>query len=443
VLWPSAAGSPAEQAAIEEGRVVITYWDRHSGHEHEMRNDLIDEFNESQDAIFVRTIPVGFRSEKLLTAIASGAPPDICSLEGHWLQQLAPQGCFEPLDDWAERHPYIDLEDFFPHTWDAVTYKGRLYGIPTTTDTYCLMWNKTAFRQAGLDPERPPQTLEELEEFAAKLMVRDPSGGFEQIGFLPWLPWDLTMMWGGLFGGTWYDEERDRIVCGDDPHIIRMFEWMQRFSRATDAGADQPFAVDPQRYQAFANLGGAYASASNPFYTGKVAMLTEGEWQVTFTGKYAPNLDWGVAPIPQPAGAPPRSYSPTCVLDAIPTGARHSDEAKVFLDWFYSPRPNGGTSPASDYCKAIHNIPCRKWEALEDRFMDDPKFRVFVDELLEKPAVSWPVLETGQFLNDTVLQEREAVIFGRKSPAEAAAAIERIVNAELENRRRLLEKVRP
>ena len=101
-LWPSEAGSPGEQAALEQGRVIITYWDRHTGHEFDERKVLIDEFNASQNEVYVRALPIGFTMEKLLTSIAGKTPPDILSTEGAILAALAPQHCVMPLDRFIE-----------------------------------------------------------------------------------------------------------------------------------------------------------------------------------------------------------------------------------------------------------------------------------------------------------------------------------------------------
>lgn len=429
LLKPSEAGSPEEKQALAEGRIVVTYWDRHTGHEYEARKALIDEFNRSQDRIYVRTVVIGVRIEKLLTAIAGGAPPDICSMGSTVLAQLAPQGCFMPLEDRMARSPYLQESAFFPHAWKQVCFDKHVWGIPTTTDTFCLLWNKNAFRRAGLDPERPPKTVKELEEFAVKLTVRGRTG-IEQYGFVPWQPWDQTFLWGGTFGGRWFDEETGLLRCSSDPAIIRSLAWQQSFAIDPAKSEQLPYAVDPGQ-TAQGKLGGQYQSANNPFYAGKVAMITEGEWQCTFIPKYAPDLDWGAAPIPQPEGVEPRCCSPDSVVDAVPTGSRHPDEAWAFLEWFYSPRPNGGTSPASDYCKTIHNIPPRRDEALQERFMGDPKFRVFVNELLTKPAVSFPAMPAAQFLFDKQDQQRELLVFRRTTPEQAAKAIEEETNAEI------------
>ncbi|MDZ4861681.1 MAG: ABC transporter substrate-binding protein [Candidatus Hydrogenedentes bacterium] len=432
-LWPSEAGSEAEREALRNGRKIITYWDRSQGHEYETHNELIREFNASQDRIYVRTLSVGWRIEKLLTAIASGAPPDVCSMEAHTLSQLAPQGCFVALDSWMATQPNMKPDDFFDHLYEMVNHEGRVWGIPTLTDSYCLLWNKAAFRKAGLDPERPPRTLKELEEFAAKLTVRGPGGTVEQIGFLPWLPWDFTYMWGGYFGGEWFDKERTRVTAASDPNILKSLEWQGSWVRDPNDPDAPAYALDSEVAQAFYNgfsAGGAYFSATNPFYTGKVAMIHEGEWQCTFIPKYAPSLDWGVAPIPQPEGAPPRSYSPSTVLDGIPSGSRNPDEALTFLAWFYAERSENEPSPASDYAFLIHNVPARRVEASQERFSGDPKFKVFVNELMTKPAVYFPASPVGRLFADQTQVAREYVMFGLSEPEAALKNLESKVNAE-------------
>lgn len=453
VLWPESAGSPEERAALAEGRIVVTYWDRHFGHEHQSRVDLIEEYNRTQgvkDGVYVRAVPIGYYAlmEKMLTSIAAGSPPDLCSLDTPILAQLASQGSITPLGDWMKTVPALAEERFFPHTWEMVEFTGYdaanqayredVWAVPSNTDVYCLLWNKDAFRRAGLDPERPPETLEELEEFAAKLTIVGPAG-VEQVGFLPWFPWDLTYMWGGVFGGSWYDESAGLATCASDANIIASYAWQARFSIDPTRNEQLPFALDPSKVQSYAALG-SYQSASNPFYSGKVAMITEGEWQATFIPKYAPNLDWGVAPLPHPEGKPAVAYGPACVVDAMPAGAPHKEAALKYLAWFFSPRPETGISPVSDYNAAIHNIPPRHEEALQDRFMDDPKFRVFVQQLFDKPVVRFMVSPEAQYYLDLIASMREYVVFRQRTPEQAVAELEATVNAKLRQTYAIMER---
>lgn len=438
LVWPRVPMSALERKSLAEGRTVITYWDRHFGHEHEARITLIDEFNASQSEIYVRALPIGWNMEKIVTSIAGAAPPDIISLDGTLLAQIVGQGCFTPIEDFMQSSPVLQEEAFFPHIWRAVAYDGHVWAVPTTTDTVCLLWNKQAFRKAGLDPDRPPRTIQELGEYAARLTVKR-AGHVEQMGFLPWSPWDQSHMWGELFGGVWYDPAKDIVCAASSQGIIDSFSWQGSFTLdpALPPGDPRqaPYALDAEQVSSFRSGFGSYMSANNPFYTGKVAMIADGEWQVTFVNKYAPGLDWGVAPLPQPEGVTPKCYSPTCIADAIPATARYKEEAKKFLRWFHTPRAQGLTSPASDYCFAIHNIPVRPAEAQQSRFMNNPKFRVFVEQLLTRENIPAPVMPVTQFLMDEMERQREQVVFHKTTPEQALRALEDRVNAELRRAR--------
>lgn len=441
LIWPRQANTETEQAAVAEGRTILVYWDRHQGHEHESRRALIEEFNRSQKEIYIRALPVGYNSmmEKFMTSIAGGTPPDLCSIDSTIMAELVAQGCFEPVEERMAGCPFFDREKFFPFVWDTVCFNGHVWGVPTTTDTYCLLWNKQAFRKAGLDPERPPQTLEELQEYAAKLTIYN-ADGLQQAGFLPWQPWDMSIMWGLFFGGKWHDKGTSRMVCAGDPALIRMFDWQRSFAVDPNSSNNPSYAIEPQRIQTFQQGFGSYMSANNPFCSGKVAMITEGEWQVTFIPKYAPDLDWGVAPIPMPEGLPLRTYSPACVVDCIPKGCKHPEEAWRFIEWFYSPRPGGGTSPASDYCYAIHNIAPRIEEAHQDRFVNDPKFEVYVKVLTEREVVTTPITPVAQFMADEIERQRERVVYRETTPETALEGIQTKVNKQLDSALRLMGK---
>ena len=171
-------------------------------------------------------------------------------------------------------------------------------------------------------------------------------------------------------------------------------------------------------------------------------MISEGEWQVAFIPRYAPGLDWDVAPLPQPPGVEPIAFGPTIIADVIPATARNPEAAKEFLRWFYSPRGADQPSPAADYNEAIRNIPPRIHEAMEPRFIEHPRFSVFVKQLLERRVVSYPITPITQFITDQARRQRERVTFRATTPEEAAQAFEDSVNREMERIEALLERRR-
>lgn len=66
-------------------------------------------------------------------------------------------------------------------------YQGDVWGLPVIVDPHFgLIYNKRLFREAGLDPERPPATIDDLDAMFAPLTRRSPDGGLQQIGVTPW-----------------------------------------------------------------------------------------------------------------------------------------------------------------------------------------------------------------------------------------------------------------
>ena len=111
-------------------------------------------------------------------------------------------------------------------------------------------------------------------------------------------------------------------------------------------------------------------------------------------------------------------------------GSKHTEEALTFLAWYYGPRADGRPSPASDYAHMIHNLTGRKSEAAHERFTQDPKFAVFVNELMTKPAVFYPLIPVGRQFADECQKAREYVMFGQKTPELALSDSQRMVNEE-------------
>jgi ABC-type glycerol-3-phosphate transport system substrate-binding protein len=148
----------------------------------------------------------------------------------------------------------------------------------------------------------------------------------------------------------------------------------------------------------------------------------------------------GVAPVPQPEGAPPVAYGPACNVDCIPATSRHPEAARKYLRWFYSPRPDGRPSPSSDYSFMIHNIPAKRSDAMQERFMSDPKFKVFVNELISKPVVTIPMMPVSLFMMDELERQRGLVGFYETTPEQAMKDTEEMTNRALDRVRALMKR---
>ena len=281
---------------------------------------VVEAFNASQDRIRVELTTVSEMDRKLLVATAGGDPPDVAGLWSWAVVPYAQKGALTCLDKYAQRAG-LSREDFIEAYWDQCIYRGSLYALPSVPASVALHWNKDLFVEAGLDPNRPPVTLEELDEMAKRLTVRDEEGQLLRMGFLPPEPGWWNWAWGYWFGGKLWDGSCR--LTPDSPENIAAYRWVQSYAKN--------YGV--QGVDTFRGGFGNFSSPQNAFLSGKVAMVLQGVWMSNFIDEYAPQMKgrWGAAPFPS---AVPGLEKVTLVEEdilVIPAGAKHPDEAFKFI----------------------------------------------------------------------------------------------------------------
>ena len=227
--------------------------------------------------------------DKILAALSGSDAPDVIAMSGSTLaQSLAYQGLTLDLKELGTVGG-IDFNDIFPSSLVVCQQGSKLACLPWGTDTNALYWNKDLFEEAGLDPEKPPKTLDELNQYAEKLTKKDAKGNYTQMGFIPAFPWSQQGTINYLFGGSNYADGGHTLTVNSQGNIDS-YKWAQSFYKKYGATK----VID------FQSGFGDYASSENGFFAGKVAMAVDGEWVVgpNFIPKFAPELNYGVAPIP-------------------------------------------------------------------------------------------------------------------------------------------------
>jgi len=304
-----------------DGRLVLKYWEKWTGVEKEAMQDIVDRYNESQNEVYVDFISMSNIDQKLLLATAGGNPPDIAGFWSHTIFAYAEKGAIYPLDSLMERDG-ISRDDYVSSVMDAATYRGFAWGIPVTPATVALHYNKQLFREAGLDPEDPPETLDEFDRVAKKLTKKDEDGNYTQMGFLPTDPGWWEPFWGFWWGAGLVNKEKTELLC-DSPENIEAFKWRRGYVQDYDRQKVRLFEAAHR---------GQFASPSNSFLSGRVAMKVQGVWMARFIEEFNPDLEWGAAPLPAPESL---TGGPATVVEAdvlvIPRGAAHVEEAWDFI----------------------------------------------------------------------------------------------------------------
>jgi len=190
---------------------------------------IVKEFNDASPDIEVVPAYTGSYDEtrlKTQAAVEAGKPPAVTLMSANFVQEFVISGEIEAIDDLLTENggdPKTFLDDFWPALRGNATASGKIYAIPFQNSTPLVYINVDHFKEAGLDPAKPPATWTELADAAKKLTKRDGDKitryGFEMPGsydYLGWLTQAFTMSNGGQFfnvsapGEVYYDQPSTR-----------------------------------------------------------------------------------------------------------------------------------------------------------------------------------------------------------------------------------------
>jgi len=283
---------------------------------------IVEDFNNSQDEIVVKHTPLPWGDiwTKNLAAIAAGNPPDVIVNDINTVANRAVNNQVVDLTGFIETDGEDIKNRFFPELWNTVVHEEKVYALPFNTDTRFLYYNKDAFREAGLDPEKPPTTWAELEEYAVKLDKKN-GNRYERIGFYPlwgnW-GWDNWMM--NADGGVGF-VDKDGNVTIDTPNKVAALEWINRWTERLGQPTVDAFKAEFGSQQA------------NPFIAGKVAMFMELGTFYTQLRDYGQHVDFGMAPVPEKEPGSGHYSAGGGFVVEIPYGAKNPEASWKFLKY--------------------------------------------------------------------------------------------------------------
>lgn len=181
---------------------------------------MVEDFNKGQADIHVTPVYTGSYDDtnlKTHAAIQAGKPPAVAIMSANFVREYVINDEIESLDRLI-RQDGLTTTDFMDRFWPALrrnaTDQGHVYGVPFHNSTPLLYYNATAFREAGLDPEKPPVTWQDWLDAARKLTKRDGNtttrwglmmpGTYDYCG---WITSGLAMSNGGQFYNPDYSGE--------------------------------------------------------------------------------------------------------------------------------------------------------------------------------------------------------------------------------------------
>lgn len=393
-----AACSDSEEGTEEEEGDVITleYWQYAFDAKVDLMDELIEEFESENPGIKVEqtNFPYDQYNEQVAVQVPAGNGPDIINLFYGWVPMYVDSGYLQPLPQDAFPHEEIE-DEFFPLV-EATKLDGEYWTIPTAVRTLALLYNKDLFEEAGLDPDSPPETWDELEEYALELTKSDDSGRLEQSG-LAWEPAQQGHHWlrDGLTiqnGGQVLSDDRREVVWGEGDAGLEAFKYWLSFP--TDLNTSEV---------------GFFTDDVTAFMTEKAAMNIDGSFRIGTLQKDAPDLNYGVAPMP---GKDEKSTGASFWTNGITADVEGEklDAAVKFLEFLTS------KEVMEKWLDGTGELPAREDVAMQDKFTEDEIYGPFIESLPFANAHFF-VDETKE--RDLVIDAADRVLLEGMSPEES------------------------
>jgi len=388
---------------VSKDVVRITYWEKWTDFEYDAMKAVVDDFNKSQSKIHVDMLSMSGIDDKTMMAISAGIPPDVAGLYAAHVAQYVDEHGLEKLDDYLAAAG-MSKKDYIPAYWDIGEYAGHQYALPSTPASIALHFNTDKYKAAGLDPTKPPVTLEELDAYSDKLTKIDKNGHAEQVGFLPNEPGWWNWAWITLFGAKYWDG-KSKITC-NSPEAIEAMTWVQGY---------------PQRYgkstiQAFTQGLGNFSSPQNPFISGKVAMELQGVWMANFIKRFGQDVQWDAAPFPYPANHPEMKNWSIVDADilAIPRGCRHPKEAFEFIRYVQQQKNMEKLCLLQRKHSPLSKVSDEFWKQHANK-----KIRLFYDLAATENSIQTPKIGIWSQYESELTNAFEAVMLQAKTPKQA------------------------
>jgi len=244
--------------------IEITYWHAMGGALGEAVNKMVDNFNKTHPNIKVTAQFQGNYDEelnKLRTAQQSKSGPDIVQVYDIGTRFMVDSGWAVPIQKFIDAEKY-DISKLEPNLLAYYTVDKELYSMPFNSSTPILYYNKTAFKDAGLDPNTPPKNFDEIEQFSKKLVKKDSSGKVTQYGYsmaiYGWFFEQFMAKQGALYANNGNGrEKRATAVVFNDEAGQNILNWWKKLVDEGLAG----------------NFGRNYDDTVNAFTAGRTAMF--------------------------------------------------------------------------------------------------------------------------------------------------------------------------
>lgn len=389
---PTAAGAPAATSAPAPtitpvpaiaqpaGSTKITFWYGLTGANGNVVRTLVNQYNSSQTKYYVEAIQqpdYDATITKFNTSLAGGDLPNVVQVYDIGTQRMIDTKRILPVQDFIDKEGLKLVDDLEPAVARYYTIGGKLYSMPFNSSAPVMYYDKNAFKEVGLDPEKKIWTYDELLDAAKKLTVKDASGKVTRSGAVftlySWIFEQEQATQGALFAdpNNGREARATKMVFNNDAGV----KWLNFLKQLVDEGVG-------------VNVGRDSGTTNGSV---RDAAFTKGEAAITFNSiaalrgyinnaKAAGKVDVGVAYLPRPTGAKGGVIIGGASLWITDQGTPEQQAAAWdFVKWTTSPEVQASWSSSTGYYpirKASYDV-----QEMKDTLTKYPQFGVAVEQL--------------------------------------------------------------
>ena len=275
-------------STLASAKEKIIFWHAMGGNFQPTLNKIVEEYNKSQDKVEVEALYQGSYQEalnKFKSVQGTDKAPALIQLNEISTEYMYNSGAITPMQEFVKKDNY-DLTKLEDTLINYYTINGTLYSMPFNSSASILLYNKDAFREVGLDPEKAPKSYKELAEAAKKLTKGTERYGFAMI-MDAWFIEQLLANENTLY----VNEENGRAgksptaVAYNGEKIKTIFNWLNDMYRDNTA----------------TSYGKEYQNTRAAFLSGKVSMYIDSSAGIQQLTELA-NFEIGSAYVPSENG---------------------------------------------------------------------------------------------------------------------------------------------
>ncbi len=393
------SGPVATMSVAATGKqTTVTFWSALLGSKEHARSALTAAFEAANPTVKINHqgfMDVDQLNEKLLAAFASGSVPDLVSNHFYYATNYADAGQLEPLDALMQRDG-PKLETLDQALLKTGIYNGKTYSLPLYGTSRALLYNRTQVMKAGLEPDKSPQTWDELRQWSTKMTQRDGatlkvSGFYNDTQNEAARDLFTMLLWSA--GGDFLSADNKKATFNSPQGVKALQFWMDLIQKdkVNDVG-----------------FGQGQAGAMAPFNAGNAAMVLGGNF-TSYLARQA-KVDVGIGLFPKADGGGLVAMADPFSL-FIPSKAKNKDMAWQFVRFALTPEQQVAFSADST------NLPAITAAQSDAKITGNKDLAPFVEAL--KSAKQLPLITSYLEMWTSLSAEVQQALYGKKSAQQA------------------------